>query len=131
MAGPWNGPGRRSIALRLWDSYPLSADLIGHRLPPIVPTDPLLARRFLHRVFQTIPRGRGRFGRLRVVGSTTWKSSTFQGHGWTALGVDSKLSFLEYLFRIWIWLDSMRGMIRKRLRIVFRYFVIFNLICDL
>lgn len=81
MAGPWNGPGRRSIALRLWDSYPLSADLIGHRLPPIVPTDPLLARRFLHRVFQTIPRGRGRFGRLRVVGSTTWKSSTFQGHG--------------------------------------------------
>lgn len=91
MAGPWNGPGRRSIALRLWDSYPLSADLIGHRLPPIVPTDPLLARRFLHRVFQTIPHGRGRSGRL-VVGSTTWKSSTFGRHGWTG--------YFQTIFRI-------------------------------
>lgn len=44
MAGPWNGPGRRSIVLRLWDSYPLSADLIGHRLPDRIPAPTL----FLH-----------------------------------------------------------------------------------
>lgn len=61
MAGPWNGPGRRSIALRLWDSYPLSADLIGHRLPdrsyrPSSCT-PLLAPSF-----PTIPCRRGCLG---------------------------------------------------------------------